>query len=160
MTLSNGNVMFKNEHIAIKLLKECKGNIIVVGKSGAGKNSLINRVYFESVETIDVCGVMKKYPCDYVLTDSGFDLLKLDTCAAEVVILDKVNISDARLFKTSKLYDFIRLAGNRGQRIIVLTQSEINPAVAICFDGMISITPMDEKLSESPMKKKQTQTLH
>lgn len=117
MTLSNGNVMFKNEHIAIKLLKECKGNIIVVGKSGADKKSLVNRVYFESVETIDVCGVMEKYPYDYVLTDGGFDLLKLDTCAAEVVILDKVNISDARLFKVSKLYEFIRLAGKEGREL-------------------------------------------
>ncbi|KNE88193.1 hypothetical protein PSTG_18412 [Puccinia striiformis f. sp. tritici PST-78] len=105
----------------MKLLKECKGNIIVVGKSGAGKNTLVNR---------------------------------LDRYAAEVVILDKVNISDARLFKASKLYDFIRLAGERGQRIIVLTQSEINPAVAICFDGMISITSMDEEYAEFPVKKK------
>ncbi|MEL5514353.1 hypothetical protein PTR77_18765 [Serratia bockelmannii] len=146
--------MFKNERIAIKLLKECKGNILVVGNPGSGKKTLINMAGFESVEIVDVCGVMERYPCNYLFTDKGFELLKLDRCEAEVVILDKVNISDARLFKMSKLYDFIRLAGERGQRIIVLTQSEINPAVAICFDGMISITSMDEELSEFTLNKR------
>lgn len=150
--------MFKNQRVAIKLLRECKGNILVVGEADAEKNTLINMVGFESSETVDGCAVMEKYPNDYLFTDKGFELLKLEVLESKVIILDEVSVNNADLFKVSRLYKFIKSSSERDQRIIMLTRTEVTPALAICFDGLITITTPDDRSFVFPIK--DTLTFH
>jgi hypothetical protein len=138
IALSN-RVSMKNEKHALNLLKECEGNILIVGQPGSGKNSLVKKARLNSVSVIDVCSVMDGYPNDYVFTDAGFEMLDLDACDADVIVLDEVDLWNDELFKGSRLYKFMKSIIEKRRRVIVLTHANIPPKVATYFDGLLVI---------------------